>query len=385
MRHAGEAEAAVAVGVDRRAAGIMSGADDVPSPGLAADPALSLGARPPVFGSATVFRSARRPRADVEVDEDRAADEDRRRGGDEDAPDHGGGERAHHRPAEEVEREQRQLQRQRRHDRARQRLVGGEVDDLADRHLLVFAQDLADAVEDDDRVVQRIADDGQDRRDARQVEVDLGHREEADRQDGVVDERRHRGDAELPFEAEPDVGHDAGDGEQDRERAGPRQFAGDARADHLDAAELVVGRAERRAHLGDDLLLRRLAARLRGDADQARRWRRRCSGPARRRDRGRRPCRGWRRRRPGPLWAVHLDDRAALEVDALVDADGEEQDERQDDQRQRNRRADARPFHEGQVGVVGDEAERHGGIPRAARPSAARSAPRSETIRRVTR
>ena len=59
-----------------------------------------------------------------------------------------------------------------------------------------------------------------------------------------MDQRRHRRDAELPFEAEPDVGHDAGDGEQDRERAGLRQFAGDARADHLDAREIVVGGAE---------------------------------------------------------------------------------------------------------------------------------------------
>ena len=60
------------------------------------------------------------------------------------------------------------------------------------RHLLVVAQNLADAVEDDDGVVERVADDRQDRRDARQVEVDLGRREEADGQDGVVHQRRHR-------------------------------------------------------------------------------------------------------------------------------------------------------------------------------------------------
>ena len=70
---------------------------------------------------------------------------------------------------------------------------------------------------------------------------------------------------ELPFEAEPDVGHDPGDGEEHRERARPRQFARHARPDHLDPAIVVVGRAERAAHLLDDLLLRRFAARLRRD------------------------------------------------------------------------------------------------------------------------
>ena len=93
-------------------------------------------------------------------------------------------------------------------------------------------------------------------------------REEADRQDHVVDQRRDRADGELPFEAEPDVDHDAGDGDQHRERAGPGEFARDARPDHLDAPVLVVRRAERRAHLLDHRLLRVLAARLRGDADQ---------------------------------------------------------------------------------------------------------------------
>ena len=73
-------------------------------------------------------------------------------------------------------------------------LVARSISSL-ERHLLVAAQDLADAVEDDDGVVQRIADDGQDRRDARQVEVDLRRREEADRQDRVVDQRRHGADA----------------------------------------------------------------------------------------------------------------------------------------------------------------------------------------------
>ena len=109
-----------------------------------------------------------------------------------------------------------------------------------------------------------------------------------------------------------------------RDRAGPGELAGDARADHLDAAVFVVGRAERRLHLLHHRLLRRVAARLHARRGSARR----VGSPM--------PCTSTSpsssavdlladvgevgRRRV----AAHLDDRAALEVDALVEADGEE-------------------------------------------------------------
>ena len=56
--------------------------------------------------------------------------------------------------------------------RSRQRLVDGVVQQLRQRHLLVSSQILADAVVDDDRIVQRIADDGQDGGDRGLVELD---------------------------------------------------------------------------------------------------------------------------------------------------------------------------------------------------------------------
>ena len=61
---------------------------------------------------------------------------------------------------------------------------------------------------------------------------------------------------------------------------------------------------------------------------------------------------GWR-------LAPDLDDGAALEVDALVEADGEEQHEGERHQRERDRRADLRQLHERDARVVGDEAKGH--------------------------
>ena len=79
--------------------------------------------------------------------------------------------------------------------RARQRLVDRQVEQLGERHLLVFAQVLADPVEDHDLVVERIADDGEDRGDARQVELELERRIEPDGAGHVMDQR---GDGARP-------------------------------------------------------------------------------------------------------------------------------------------------------------------------------------------
>ena len=83
------------------------------------------------------------------------------------------------------------------HQGSRQRLVDGLVDHLRDREFARVARALADAVEDDDGIVKRIADDRQDGRDRRQVESDLGHREETDHADRVVQHREDRAQREL--------------------------------------------------------------------------------------------------------------------------------------------------------------------------------------------
>ena len=55
-------------------------------------------------------------------------------------------------------------------------------------------------------------------------------REEADRRDRVVQRRQHRADAELPFEAEPDVDGDRDQREHGRDHAGADQLVADRRA-----------------------------------------------------------------------------------------------------------------------------------------------------------
>ncbi len=71
--------------------------------------------------------------------------------------------------------------------------------------------------------------------------------EEADRHDDVVDRRDDRADRELPFEAEPDIDQDQAQRDDDADRALPGEFARHRRADRLDAAEVVVVLAVRRA------------------------------------------------------------------------------------------------------------------------------------------
>ena len=105
------------------------------------------------------------------------------------------------------------------------RLVHRQVEQLLDRHLLVFAQIFAHAVVDDDGVVDRIADDGQDGRDTGQVELEPGDDVEADHHGHVVDRRDDGADAELPFEAEPDVDQHGDQRGEDADRAVAGQFA----------------------------------------------------------------------------------------------------------------------------------------------------------------
>ena len=135
------------------------------------------------------------------------------------------------------------------------------------RQLLVAPQHLADTVVDDDRVVERIAENGQQRGDRGQVEIDLHHRHEAEREHEIVHVGDHGAERELPLEAEPEIDQDRADRRDDAERAIGQELARHARSDHLDAAIFDL-LAERRPDLVDRCLLRLLAARLLRDADQ---------------------------------------------------------------------------------------------------------------------
>ena len=141
------------------------------------------------------------------------------------------------------------------------------VEQLRHRHLLVAPQHFTDAVVDDDRVVEGIAENGQKRGDAGQVEIDLTDRHEADRQHDVVHVGDHGAECELPFEAEPEIDQDRDDREHQAEHAVGQKFAGDARTQHLGALN-VDAVAERAAKLLHGCLLRGVTARLLGNADQ---------------------------------------------------------------------------------------------------------------------
>ena len=99
--------------------------------------------------------------------------------------------------AEQQQREQRQHDREAGHDRPGERLQDRVVDDLGERLAGVAGTVLADPVEDDDRVVDAEADDGQHRGHEQGVDLDVEERpedrERADDDDDVVDERDERG------------------------------------------------------------------------------------------------------------------------------------------------------------------------------------------------
>ena len=122
------------------------------------------------------------------------------------------------------------------------------------------------AVEDHDLVVERVADDGQDRGNARQIEFELKERIKADRAGHVVNQRGDGGHGELPFEPEPDIDQDADHGDDDSDGAARDQLARDGRPHDLDAA-ILDPVAERLLDFGDGGLLLLLGG-LRGNADQ---------------------------------------------------------------------------------------------------------------------
>ena len=164
-----------------------------------------------------------------------------------------------------------------------------------------------------------------------------------------------RADRELPFEAEPQVGQHRQDRHDDAERAALHQLARDARADRLDAAELVRV-AEGLPQLADRRLLALLAARLdvEPDGHVALRARALRLDGAEAQSFGRGAQVGEIR---DAALGAQLDLRAAGEVDAEVHADGEEHRHRDDRQERRQRVAHAAQPHEPELGVFRREAK----------------------------
>ena len=176
----------------------------------------------------------------------------------------------------------RQERHDRGHDRATERLRGADVDDLAQRLAAMTAEVLADAVVDDDRVVDRVADDREQRGDRRERDF-LAHEDvDAERDERVVDERDDAARREPQVEAERDVDHDEDDRVEDRLHGGVTELRARLRADPLHAQRAVrrlarrtPGRASSRSRRRD----RRAAPRSGAPRGTRRRSRERTRAP----------------------------------------------------------------------------------------------------------
>src|SRR3546814_14354196 len=95
-----------------------------------------------------------------------------------------------------------------------------------DVHLAIFFQMLANSVVHDDRIVERIADDRQQRRDAVEVELHLRHGEQAECQRNLMEQAAERTDTDLPFETYPDINGNTETRENKDVSAGSYQLLG---------------------------------------------------------------------------------------------------------------------------------------------------------------
>ena len=231
-------------------------------------------------------------------------------------------------------------------------MIDRAVEQIEQRHLLELAQVLAHPVEDDDGVVDGIAGDHQDRRQGREIELDLGQRIEADGRDDVVQKRDQGGDTELPFEAEPDVDADHQQRQSGGERAVTFQLAAHLRTDEFGAPVLHDPVPERVLDHRNGLYLLGLLAVLALQVDQhvvglAEFLQRHFAEP--------KPAQqAAHLSEVGRAVGLDLHQDAAAEVDAEVEALDQEQRHRGEHQRRRKRQEQLAPSHEGQVRSHGD-------------------------------
>ena len=119
------------------------------------------------------------------------------------------------------------------HHGARQRLVDRAIERLVEGFLSSLSQVFTHAIEDDDRVVQRVTDDGKNRRDYRERYLEVHDLEERQSRDDVVRGRNQRRKSKTPLEADCQV-HSR---DKEREKHGndciPRELVADSRSHSL--------------------------------------------------------------------------------------------------------------------------------------------------------
>src|ERR671910_672513 len=206
--------------------------------------------------AALVLRSA------LEQDgEERGGDEDRGEGAYPDADQDREREVLEHLAAEEIQRADREQGDDRRRQRPTDGLPERGVDNRLDRGSPHDRQVLAHAVEDDDRVVDRVADDGQECGHGGRAHLPTRERVDPEGDQAVVDDRpqdRHR---EPPLEAERDEDRDQDERDQDRVDRAAEDLIREARG-HVPDATLnrVELRGDRARDLPDSCRLQRLGS-----------------------------------------------------------------------------------------------------------------------------
>ena len=121
--------------------------------------------------------------------------------------------------SEEVERGDREQRDERRRERPREHLPHRDVPDDAERRTPHERHVLAHAVEDDDRVVDRVAEHREDRRDGRRRHLAPCERVDTDRDHDVVGERDEHAHRVLPLEADRRCRRRSGEGSRRSRRA----------------------------------------------------------------------------------------------------------------------------------------------------------------------
>src|SRR3984957_19403778 len=124
-----------------------------------------------------------------------------------------------------------------RHQRTGQRLIDGLVDHLGDRELARDARPLADSIEHDHRVVQGVADDGENPRNRCQVEGHLGKGEESEHADRLVQHREDGAARQLQGETQQHVDGDEHQRRHQRPAALDEQLLADLRTHHFGALQ----------------------------------------------------------------------------------------------------------------------------------------------------
>ena len=121
--------------------------------------------------------------------------------------------------AEQHQREHRQQRAEGRGQRADDDLGQRAVDDLRERGARHPRDVLSDAVEHDDRVVERVTKDRQERRDRRRRHLPADQGVDAGHDQDVVHQRDQHRHGELPLEAQRDVDRDDQQRRDDRDRS----------------------------------------------------------------------------------------------------------------------------------------------------------------------